>query len=132
MRGAQIREREVFFYRHVRRGAAERVLKQPPDNAAALMLRCEGDVTSRKRYAAGVGIEAARYRVEERGFPRAVRADNGRKVARLKMQREVGKCAFFIHGAGVEGFGDVLYIKHVSSLPFSAPRACGAGTPPIF
>ena len=96
VRGAQIREREVFFYRHVRRGAAERVLKQPPDNAAALMLRGEGDVTSRKRYAAGIGIEAARDRVEERGFSRAVRADYRCEVAPLKMQRKVGQRAFFI------------------------------------
>ena len=41
---AQIREGKVFLNAHVRRGAAQRVLKQPPDDAAAVVLACKGNV----------------------------------------------------------------------------------------
>ena len=37
-------EGKIFLNAHVRRGAAQRVLKQPPDDAAAVVLACKGNV----------------------------------------------------------------------------------------
>ena len=37
-------EGKIFLNAHVRRGAAQRVLKQPPDDAAAVVLTCKGNV----------------------------------------------------------------------------------------
>ena len=44
MSRAQIREGKIFLNAHVRRGAAQRVLKQPPDDTTAVVLTCKGNV----------------------------------------------------------------------------------------
>ena len=130
MRRAQVRERKVFFDRHARRGAAQRVLKEPPDAAGALVLGHEGDVLARERNAALVGIKAARDGVEERRLACAVRADDGDEVALVQMQGKGRKRLFLIHRAGVEGLGEILNVQHLTCPPYFWRPFCASGTPP--
>ena len=130
VRCAQIREGKVFLDAHVRRGAAQRVLKQPPDDAAAVVLACKGNVLAIQQNAALVHIKAARDGVEKRGFARAVRADNGDEITLVEMERQIGNGALFVYRSDVEGLGDVLNVQHISCPPSLLPRPCGAGTPP--
>ena len=132
MSRAQIREGEVFLDAHVRRGAAQRVLKQPPDDAAAVMLACKGNVLAIQQNTALVHIKATCDGVEKRGLARAVRADNGDEITLVQMERQIGNGALFVHRSDVEGLGDVLNVQHISCPPSLLPRPCGAGTPPTF
>ena len=79
-------EGKIFLNAHVRRGAAQRVLKQPPDDAAAVMLACKGNVLAIQQNTALVHIKAACDGVEKRGLARAVRADNGDEIALVEME----------------------------------------------
>ena len=132
VRRTQIREGKVFLNAHVRRSAAQRVLKQPPDDTAAVVLTCKGNVLAIQQDASLVHIKAARDGVEERGLARAVRADNGDEIALVEMERQIGNGALFVHRSNVEGLGDVLNVQHISCPPSLLPRPCGAGTPPTF
>ena len=132
MRRAEVREGEVFLDGHVRRSTAQRVLKEPPDHAAAVMLACKGNILFIQQDTALINIKAACDGVEQRGFSRTVRADDRHEIAAVEVERKVGDRALFVHRSGVEGLGDVLNVQHFSRPPSLSPRPCGAGTPPIF
>ena len=108
----------------MRRRAAQRVLKQPPDEPAAPVLRLKRDVLPVQHDAAFVHIEAARDRAEQRGFSRAVGADDGHKFARVQMERKVMERGLFVDRARIEGFPDVPHLKHFRFLPSAPPPFC--------
>ena len=105
-------EREVFFDGHARCAAAHGVLKQAADAAGTLILRHEGDVLAVKLDLAAVREKAAGNSVEERGFARAVCADDGDEIALCGVEAEVFDRLFGVDRAGVEGLRDMREFKH--------------------
>ena len=110
-------EGQVLLNRHAGGAAQHGVLEEAADDLRPLILREEGDVAAVEDDASGIGIEAAGDGVEEGGLPCPVGADDGNEVARVEVEREVADGALFVHGAGVEGLGDVGDGQHVSAPP---------------
>ena len=120
-------EGEVLLDGHAGGAAQHGVLEEAADDLRPLILREEGDVAPVQDDAAGIGIEAAGDGVEEGGLPCPVGADDRDEVARVEVEREVADGALFVHGAGVEGLGDVGDGQHVSAPPPLSPGLPGRG-----
>ena len=127
--GAEIGQGQVFLNGHVGGRALQRVLEQPPDAAAPLVLRQKGDVRAAQGNAAGIHIKAAADGVEQGGLSRAVGADDRDELPLFQMEGQVRDGLFLVDGAGVEGLGNMLNVQHVSFLPFRRP-ASASGKPP--
>ena len=115
------RQGEIFLDGHMGGAAAHGVLEQAADLPGALILRLEGDVLAVQVNISAVGEKAAADGVEQSGFARAVGADDGDEVTGVQVQAQVPQGYLFVDGAGVEGFGDVVDLQHVSGPPFARP-----------
>ena len=118
---APCREGEILFDHHVRGRAGHGVLEHAPQQARALVVGQAGHVLAADDDAAAVDGPGARHRVEKRGLAGAVAADHGDEVAAVQVQLHAVQRAFFVDGAGVEGFADVCDVKHCVRLR-SLPR----------
>ena len=117
-RGPQEGERKVFFNRHMRGRAAQRILEHTANRLGALVVRQEGNVLPIQRDGAGIGDELARNGVEQCRLARAVGSDNRGKVTVIQVEIHTFQRGFFIDRAGVEGLADILQIKHGGPPPF--------------
>ena len=122
-------QRKIFLNGHMRGRAAQRVLEHPTDGLGALVVWQKGDIFARQRDGAGVGDELARNGVEQRGFARAVGADDGGKVTVVEVKVHAFQRDLLIDGAGVERFADVFQFKHGAHL-LSRRWHGGGGKPP--
>ena len=104
---AQIRQRHIFFDRHVRRRALERILKKMTDLLAADMLLAVGDVLSRQKDLSLIDIERTGDRIKKGTLPGPVASDNGCKIALCQLQADILQRFLFIDGSRVEGLGNI-------------------------
>ena len=126
VRRAQIRDGEVLLDGHMRRRALERILKQMADAAAALVVRKEGKIDAVERDKAAVHEKGAGNGVEQRGFARAVGADDRGKFPIGQRETQILNGFLLVDGSGVERFGNVADFKHRQSLPSAGAGARGA------
>ena len=115
--GPHIGQGQIFLNGHVGGGAFQRVLEQPPDVFAALVVRLVGDVYSVQADGALVHRKRTGNGVEQRGFSRPVGAQNGDKVSLCQLQIHIGQRLFLVYCAGIEGFGQIGKLQHFSFLP---------------
>ena len=108
----QVSQRQIFLNGHVGRSALERVLKQMPDDLAALVLRRKGHVLPAQQNAALVGDKAAGDGVEQGGFARAVGTHDGGKISGFHLQAHPIQRHLFVDGAGVKGLVQVVQLQH--------------------
>ncbi len=68
---------------------------------------------------AGIGNYRPRNRIQQRGFPAPVSADDGHKITRFNLQRNIVQSCFMVFGIQIliEDFGEIHDLKHCSSLP---------------
>ena len=111
-------QRQIFLQLHVRGRAHHGVLEHAADEGGALVLRQIGDVRPAEHDRTAVHGPHAGHGVEQRGFSGAVSADDGDEIAVAQMQIEIDQRLFLVDGAGVEGFADVVDIKHFPAPPF--------------
>ena len=115
------RQGQVFFDLHGGGGAGHGVLKDPADVLGPLVLAQAGDVGAIDHDLALVHRPDAGHRVQHGGFARAVAPDDGDEIALVQMERQSVQGRLFVDGAGVEGLGNVLNVKH-GAVPPSRPR----------
>ena len=121
------RERQIFLQLHVRRGAHHRVLEHAADVHGAPVFRQGGDILAVEQDLPAVHRPHAGHGVEERGFARAVAADDGDEIAVVKVQIQVDERLLLVDRAGIEGLGDADEVKHRPSPPsFSRRGSCAA------
>ena len=65
-----------------------------------------GDILAAQNNPSFIHIKVARDGVKERGFTRAVAADNGGEIAVFKREAHLVKRFFLVDCAGVKCFGD--------------------------
>lgn len=116
-------ERQIFFDRHARRGAAHRILKQPSDDLRAPVLRQKRHVLPVEEDFAAIRQKAPADRAEQRGFSRAVRADDRDEISVRHAERKLMQGAFFVDRSGMEGLGDVFQLQHISACLSLHPAA---------
>ena len=112
-------EGEVLLDLHVRGRAHHGVLEHAPQKAGALFLRKIGDILAIDGDGAAIHREGAGNGIEQGGFPRAVAADDGDKIAVIQGEGEPIQRYFLIDGAGVEGFVDILKLQHTAEPPLA-------------
>ena len=110
-------EGQVLLDLHGGGGAQHGVLEDPADKGGALILRQAGDILPADGDAAAVHGEGAGDGVQQRGFARAVAADDGDEVALVQVEGQVVQSRPGVDGARMEGLGDVFQIKHWRCLP---------------
>src|SRR5262245_64459517 len=76
------------------------------------MLRPGRDVAAVQTQRSLIDKERSSRRVEKRGFPRAVRADDDDERTRIDRQIDALKCPYLIGGAGVERLANPDGFKH--------------------
>ena len=113
---AQEGQREVFLDRHIRCGAAHRILKHAADELAALIVGHARQLLSVEHDASAVNGKAPGNGVEERALAGAVAAEDGHEVAGLQRQRQILQCRLFVDGAGVKRLGDMPQFQHGYTL----------------
>ena len=96
----------------MRRGPHQRILKQPADKLASPVLLKERDVHPVQLNVSFVRDKASCDGIEQCGFSRSVRSDNGGKISILQDETDVIQGYLFIDGSRIEGFGSVLDLKH--------------------
>ena len=111
------RQRHIFLDPHIGGGAHHGVLEHTAQKAGALFLRKIGDVLAINGDGAAIHREGAGNGIEQGGFPRAVAADDGDKIAVIQGEGEPIQRYFLIDGAGVEGFVDILKLQHTAEPP---------------
>ena len=109
---ALVGHRKVLFDSEVRRGTRHGVLEDATHDLRALMLGKAGDICTSDGDSARVDGQAAGDGIKERRLARAVGTDDGHEVAGLQVQIDARERAAFVDGAGEEGLGNALNLKH--------------------
>ena len=122
------RQRQVFFDRHPRCAAAHRILKQTADDLRPPIFRQERHILSVQQDLAAVRQKAAADGAEQRGFSRAVCADDRDKISVRHAERQLVQGALLVDRSGIEGLGDVLQLQHVSQPAFLCMRRRRTGS----
>ena len=109
---APVCQRQVFFDLHIRRGTHHGILKNAADELRALILRHSGDVLAADEDRAGIHRPNARNGVQQRGFARAVAADDRDEIAVGQFKAQVADGVLFIDGARIEGLCNMFELQH--------------------
>ena len=123
--GSQIGQRQILLDGHVGSGPPHGVLKQPPNDPAALVLRLEGQIRTVQQDTPLVGVKAPGNGPKQGGLPGAVGAYDGGELPVLQMQGELPQSLPGIGRAGVEGLGNGSDIQHIRRPPFGYASASG-------
>ena len=122
----KIGQRQIFRNGHAGSRAPQRVLEQPANALAALVVRHIGDVLAVQHHGAGIRPEGACNGPEQRGFSRAVGAQHCDKISGLQMQIDAAQGLFLIDRAWGKGFLNIRKGQHLIPL-LSFPPAGQAG-----
>ena len=125
VRGPQIGQRQILLDGHVGSGPPHGVLKQPPDDPAAPVLRLEGQIRTVQQDAPLVGVKASGDGSKQGGLPGAVGAYDGGELPVLQMQGELPQSLPGIGRAGVKGLGNGSDVQHIRRPPFGCASASG-------
>jgi len=74
---------QILLDRHIGRGAAEGILKNAADQRGSSMLWPAGDLLPREANGSRIRRKCSRHGIEQRGFSRAIGADDNDETARL-------------------------------------------------
>ena len=121
---APLRKRQVLRHRQVGRRAAERVLEYAADQCGATVLGPGCEVGFAQADDTGIDEKGPRHRVQQGRFSGAVGADHHHERTVVDRQVHVAQRSHLVHGAGMEGLGDALYLKHGRRLRQDARAAC--------
>ena len=76
------------------------------------MLRPLVDVRTSEGNRTRIDVKRSGYRIEQGGFPRAVRTDDDYKRSIIHRQVDRLQCAHFVRRSRIEGFADRADFKH--------------------
>ena len=115
---APLGQRQIFLDLHGRGRAHHGVLKDPANVAGPLVFRQIGHIHPVDRDAALIYRPDARHGVEQRGFARAVAADDRDEIAVVQGQGNAVQRGLFVDRARIKGLADLFDLKH-GSFPLS-------------
>ena len=110
-------QRQILFDLHGGGGAGHRILEHTADVGSTLMLAQAGDVHAVDDNFAFIHRPHTGHGVQHGGLARAVAADDGDKIALVQLQVQAVQGRFLVHGACVEGLGNILDLKHFLHPP---------------
>ena len=112
MPAAALRQSQVLLDLHAGGGTHHGVLVYAAQVAGALVLRQRGNVDAVQLDAALVGLPGAADGVLHGALSGAVAADDGDEIPVPQRQAQVVQRHALVHGAAVEGLGDVIHFQH--------------------
>ena len=113
-------QRQIFLDLHSGSSAGHGVLEHAANVGGALMFTQAGDVHTVDQNFALVHRPYTGNGIQHSGFTRTVAADHGNKIPLVQLQVQAVQGGFLVHRACIEGFGNILDLKHFlrPPLPF--------------
>ena len=111
---------QIFLDLHGGGGAGHGVLEHAANVSGALMLAQAGDVHVVDQDLALVHRPHTGNGIQHGGFACAVATDDGNEITFVQLQVQAVQGGFLVHRACIEGFGNILDLKHFlrPPLPF--------------
>ena len=113
-------QRQIFLDLHGGGSAGHGVLEHAANVSGALMLAQAGDVHAVNEDLALVHRPHTGNGIQHGGFTCTVAADDGNEIALVQLQAQPVQGGLLVHRACIEGFGNILDLKHFlrPPLPF--------------